>query len=116
MIPACFSVWCFEAGASGCDWPRMWSILLCGLCSLCFSHDLDIVSCTVFYGTVSGIDFLLYAVLWPGLCGALYSLDNVPAYACFYISSIVIVITNQDSTSSRLLPMNYYAVFLVPCC
>jgi hypothetical protein len=50
---------------------------------------------------------LLWVFLWPAQCGAF---NYVIACACFHDTSmlayivVVIVVTNQDSTSSRLLP------------
>jgi hypothetical protein len=39
-----------------------------------------------------------------------YGLNCATACVCLYDTSIVIVITNQDSTSSRLLPVRFYDI------
>jgi hypothetical protein len=54
-----FQFGALRAGAGGCDWLCVWTVLQCGLCSLYCSFGLDYVATVHLYD----------CSLWPGLCG-----------------------------------------------
>jgi hypothetical protein len=76
-----------KAGASGCDWPCVWTMLLCGLCSLRCSYCLDYVTSMLLYACFYGLSYVV--LLWS---------DYAFAYACFHDTS-----------------MGHYMWYLVPC-
>jgi hypothetical protein len=55
-----------KAGAGGCDWLCVWTMLLCGLCALCCSYGLDCVASVLLCGCFYGLDYVV--ILCVGLC------------------------------------------------
>jgi hypothetical protein len=55
-----------KAGAGDCGCPCVWTMLRCGLCTLCCSHGLDNVASVVLYGFWYRLDYVV--ILWSELC------------------------------------------------